>query len=277
MAADGDDAAALYALRQYISALGGRVVSIGDGWRVERRTRASGASAGHVDAYYVSPDGLRFRSKAEVARLLGHAPKQRSNAGTAPEVATPPTTKGKRKGKHSPYFKPEAAVQGRSGARARAPIAWMPPASPHGLLQEALYEDPWRVLVACVLLNKTRGEVVRRVVFDLFTLCPTAQKCVSTPLEDIMRIIEPLGLHKRAEYIKRLSQQYIDDMWTHVGELCGCGKYACDAYSLFISGEWRLVEPQDKELVKYKQFLLETGGMGLGLTRETLPEACAIP
>lgn len=34
---------------------------------------------------------------------------------------------------------------------------WVPPRSEHGLIQEDHYHDPWRVLVICMLLNRTRG------------------------------------------------------------------------------------------------------------------------
>ena len=38
---------------------------------------------------------------------------------------------------------------------------WVPPASPFGLIQEALWKEPWKLLVACMLLNKTAGKQVR--------------------------------------------------------------------------------------------------------------------
>ncbi|KAJ7284216.1 hypothetical protein O6H91_Y345200 [Diphasiastrum complanatum] len=38
---------------------------------------------------------------------------------------------------------------------------WVPPPSPYGLIQEKVYQDPWKVLVACILLNKTGGHQVR--------------------------------------------------------------------------------------------------------------------
>ena len=34
---------------------------------------------------------------------------------------------------------------------------WHPPASPYGLIEEYLYQDPWKLLVACMLLNVTSG------------------------------------------------------------------------------------------------------------------------
>ena len=37
---------------------------------------------------------------------------------------------------------------------------WHPPASPYGLIEEYLYEDPWKLLVACMLLNVTAGKQV---------------------------------------------------------------------------------------------------------------------
>lgn len=37
---------------------------------------------------------------------------------------------------------------------------WTPPASPWSLLEEALYDNPWRLLVACILLNRTTGRQV---------------------------------------------------------------------------------------------------------------------
>lgn len=37
---------------------------------------------------------------------------------------------------------------------------WVPPVSPYGLIQEKLYKDPWKLLVACMLLNKTSGQQV---------------------------------------------------------------------------------------------------------------------
>ncbi len=51
-------------------------------------------------------------------------------------------------------------VSGEADPRVCVP-GWVPPASPWGLLEEALYDSPWRLLVACVLLNRTTGRQVR--------------------------------------------------------------------------------------------------------------------
>jgi hypothetical protein len=49
---------------------------------------------------------------------------------------------------------------------------WVPPASPLGLLEEELWQDPWKLLLACMLLNKTSGKQVgcRRLVYVDFPL-----------------------------------------------------------------------------------------------------------
>lgn len=38
---------------------------------------------------------------------------------------------------------------------------YMPPASPYGLIEEQLYDNPWKLLLACILLHKTTASQVR--------------------------------------------------------------------------------------------------------------------
>nr|XP_048333436.1 methyl-CpG-binding domain protein 4 isoform X6 [Ziziphus jujuba var. spinosa] len=113
---------------------------------------------------------------------------------------------------------------------------WKPPRSKDDpLIQEDHAHDPWRVLVICMLLNKTNGlqrsifqDVLlqtRKVISDLFTLCPNAKAATEVATEEIEKIIESLGLqNKRAVAIKRLSQEYLEESWTYVTQLHGVGK-----------------------------------------------------
>ena len=150
----------------------------------------------------------------------------------------------------------------------------MPPPSPYSLIQESLYQSPWRVLVACVLLNKTSRAQVRGVICEFFSLCPTPEATADVPVERIASVIAPLGLVKRAQTIKQLSLEYLTHDWKKVTELHGCGRYASDAYALFVSGDWRTMEPPlDKELERYHAFLVETEGQGRGYEREELLSA----
>ncbi|KAH0695936.1 hypothetical protein KY289_013418 [Solanum tuberosum] len=137
---------------------------------------------------------------------------------------------------------------------------WVPPRSHFNLLQENHAHDPWRVLVICMLLNCTTGVQVKRVVDEFFTLCPNAVAATEVAVEDIEKLLRPLGLYtKRSLAIPRLSQEYLGETWTHVTQLHGIGKYAADAYAIFCTGKWDQVHPNDHMLTKYWEFLHANG------------------
>ncbi len=57
--------------------------------------------------------------------------------------------------------------------------------------------------------------------------------------------------------------------WTDPQQLHGIGRYAADAYYIFCRNQWREREPpQDKDLLKYYEWLLQTEGQGSGHERE---------
>jgi methyl-CpG-binding domain protein 4 len=146
---------------------------------------------------------------------------------------------------------------------------WQPPVSPYGLLEEELYDNPWKLLVACLLLNKTSGTQVRNVIWDLFKLIPTPEAAAAIDdTSQIEKIIHPLGLfRKRAVAVKKMSVDYLHKQWRDPKELFNLGQYASDAYFIFCRGMWRDVYPEDKDLKRYRDWLESTGGLGSGLTR----------
>jgi len=151
----------------------------------------------------------------------------------------------------------------------RKASTWVPPVSPYGLLEEELYENPWKLLVACLLLNKTNARQVRTVIWDLFKLIPTPEAAAA--MEDtsrIEKIIQPLGLfRKRAVAVRKMSMEYLGKQWRDPKELFNLGQYASDAYFIFCRGMWSDVYPEDKDLKRYKEWLEATEGLGSGLTR----------
>ncbi|XP_076893883.1 methyl-CpG-binding domain protein 4-like protein [Bidens hawaiensis] len=133
---------------------------------------------------------------------------------------------------------------------------WKPPRSHHNLIQEDHVHDPWRVVCICILLNMTQGVQVRGVISDFFDLCPDAKTATEVPQETIERLITSLGLQKvKSQRIHRFSLGYLWDDWTHITQLHGVGKYAADAYAIFVTGQWRRVIPTDHMLNKYWDFL----------------------
>ena len=57
--------------------------------------------------------------------------------------------------------------------------------------------------------------------------------------------------------------------WTDPRQLHGMGQYAADAFNLFCRNKWRDMQaPQDKDLLQYYQWLVDTDGQGCGYERE---------
>ncbi|PRP89081.1 methyl-CpG-binding domain protein 4 [Planoprotostelium fungivorum] len=137
---------------------------------------------------------------------------------------------------------------------------FVPPVSPHHLIQEILFYDPWKMTIACMLLNRTSGRVVRHVIYKLFIRYPNPKEMIEKgDITDIAAIIQPLGLIKRAEYIHTLSRQFLTGCWKTPIELKGVGKYAEDAYKIFCCGDYKLVQPEDHALNKYHEWIMKEG------------------
>jgi len=51
------------------------------GWSTEKRKRKSGKSKGVIDTYYLSPDGVEFRSKVKVEEFLQKSKRRRGQSG----------------------------------------------------------------------------------------------------------------------------------------------------------------------------------------------------
>ena len=139
-------------------------------------------------------------------------------------------------------------------------MSWTPPA--YGLIQEKYWPDGWKILVCCLCLNLTTRKQMEPVVEKMFQRWPYAAALADAGLEELQELIRPLGMwHRRANTLKKMSQQYHSGQWTDVEELAGVGKYARDAYRIFILGEWREVNPTDHALTDYHNFLKELHGI----------------
>jgi methyl-CpG-binding domain protein 4 len=136
--------------------------------------------------------------------------------------------------------------------------AWQPPKSPHSLIQESLWPDEWKILVSCLLLNQTTRKQLDKVIDTFFKLWPDPQSLIEASLEDISEVIKPLGFwRRRPKTLKKFTEQYLLGGWKQPIELYGCGKYANDAWLIFVQGDWRSVSPQDHALNKYHDWLRE--------------------
>ena len=135
---------------------------------------------------------------------------------------------------------------------------WRPPRSPVGMLQEDLWPNEWKILVACLLHNQTSRKQVDKVYQELFTKYPDATSMMNSDVHELQDLIKPLGMWKRrTETLRRFSREYVEKEWSSPKELYGCGKYAEDAWRVFCVGDWKNVRPNDHALNKYRDWLEE--------------------
>jgi len=139
---------------------------------------------------------------------------------------------------------------------------FIPPRSPHNLMQECLYKDPWKILVCCMCLNATSGLQARKVLLDLFAKYPTPQSLLAGDINGITEVVKPLGLwHKRPQALLQMTQGFLESDWTEPKEIFGLGKYANDAYMIFCCGRWQDIRPRDYKLNDYIKFINHINGI----------------
>jgi endonuclease III len=161
----------------------------------------------------------------------------------------------------SPYFPPQ-----------KKPASCLPFPPKHapsfGLIQEKLAHDPFRLLIATVFLNRTRGEVAIPVLYSVFARYPTIRDLAEADVEDLVELIRNLGFqnararkciaiaqlwltvppcvgkrYRRLHYPKKSdgldikAGEAIDDADPHVAweiaHLPGLGAYAIDSWRIF--------------------------------------------
>ncbi|OAX80642.1 hypothetical protein ACJ72_05020 [Emergomyces africanus] len=107
--------------------------------------------------------------------------------------------------KKSPYF-----PQKRGNATSCLPF---PPlaAQSFGLIQEKLAHDPFRLLIATIFLNRTRGEAAIPVLYSVFERYPTISALAEAQEEDVVEMIRCLGFQNvRARKCIALAKLWIE-------------------------------------------------------------------
>jgi methyl-CpG-binding domain protein 4 len=128
--------------------------------------------------------------------------------------------------------------------------------SPYNLLQEIYREDPWKVMVCCILLNQTTRKQVDKIRKELFETWPDSLAMSQANQESLSDLIRPLGFYnRRAKTLIRFSTEWNERAWENPIELHGIGEYGQDSWKIFIQGQ--IVEdPSDhvlKDYIKWKK------------------------
>ncbi|XP_072928708.1 methyl-CpG-binding domain protein 4 isoform X1 [Hemitrygon akajei] len=168
--------------------------------------------------------------------------------------------------KSSPYFSGKYAKEASSPPRRKAFVKWTPPRSPFKLIQETLFHDPWKLLVATIFLNRTSGKKAVPALWEFLEKYPSAEVAQAADWMEMAALLKPLGLNElRAKAIIRFSDEFLTKQWRYPIELHGIGKYGNDSYRIFCVKEWKEVQPQDHKLNKYWKWLWDNQEM-LGLS-----------
>jgi len=118
------------------------------------------------------------------------------------------------------------------------------------LLQEVYQDDPWKMMVCCILLNLTKRQQVDGVRHELFDKYPTEYEMMEADEEELSEILKPLGLYnRRAKTLIKFSWMWVNG-FSDVKELYGVGQYASDSWEIFQNNN-RNVNPTDKVLMEY--------------------------
>lgn len=126
--------------------------------------------------------------------------------------------------------------------------------SPCELLQEIYYHNPWKSMVCCILLNRTKRAQVDRVREALFRTYNDALDMADADPETLAKILQPLGFqNKRAKTLIKFSEDWVSKDWTDPRDLHGIGQYAADSYDIFYNNKLD-INPNDGVLVKYLEW-----------------------
>lgn len=138
----------------------------------------------------------------------------------------------------------------------------IPPVSPFGLIQETLWPDEWRILVACMMLNCTTRKQVDKVLPSFFGKWPDAQSFVDAQPCDVAIRISSLGFgNRRSAALLKMTKAYLSGRWKHASDLPGIGQYASRCWEMFCKGYLGEEPPVDHALVKYWHYCKNHGYM----------------
>lgn len=79
-----------------------------------------------------------------------------------------------------------------------------------GLIQEQLAHEPFRLLIATIFLNRTRGGVAIPVLFQVFNRYPTVEAMAAAELSELVSMMHSLGFqNQRAKKCISLAQTWL--------------------------------------------------------------------
>lgn len=243
---------------------------------------------------FLSPEGTPFDTVASVLKALNCSSSIRSVKSSRISATSRATVRASTRGRKRkrsdskmqsgvptqppPLCRHQTSGLFASNEQCHNDKAW----SPFGLLEELFANDPWKMLLSTIFLNRTTRRQVDSVLYQFLERWPTAQNAADADVGDVLGVVTPLGIeYRRSAGIIRFSREYVglmkskrsphftvggnDNGWdaafaledADVLNLYGCGRYALSAYRIFILGDFNC-SVHDHALhyyVDYKQSL----------------------
>jgi methyl-CpG-binding domain protein 4 len=120
----------------------------------------------------------------------------------------------------------------------------------YDIIQETYSNDPWKVLICCILLNQTNNKQVRPLIEEFFLKWPDPFSVSVERKESISDFIKSTGFQNvKAQRILGLSNEWLKGN-RDPENLPGIGDYAREAWRIFIDNDVNFT-PKDKKLKMY--------------------------
>jgi A/G-specific adenine glycosylase len=131
------------------------------------------------------------------------------------------------------------------------------------------HRTPYRILLAEMLLVRTRSDVVSRIYEEVFEHYPSIYELAEADEDELLELLRPLGLHKRVPYIikaaRYICENYDGEIPYDIQDLLaipGVGKYTAVAEATFAYGQ--PLVPSDVNILRFVSRLT-----GLEMEHET--------
>ena len=118
------------------------------------------------------------------------------------------------------------------------------------LIQTHYEDDPWKIMISCILLNQTSNVQVRPVIKKFFEVFPTPNSLNESHQNLISSILQPTGFQNvKAKRIVNFTRVW-NSGERDPNKFPGIGPYGRDSWKIFIEGKTNF-HPADKKLSAY--------------------------
>ena len=118
------------------------------------------------------------------------------------------------------------------------------------IIQEDYQNDPWKVLICCILLNQTSNLQIRPIISEFFSRWPDAKSLISSHPDEIRDLIRSTGFQNiKTKRIFEFSTSWVSGNRDPF-KFPGIGDYGREAWRIFVEEDTNF-SPKDKKLKMY--------------------------